>query len=567
MNSEVHPAVAALVMIVTVIAIALWAWSSDIAKGFGGPAELNTGPHGHNFVQIQNYLVEHDTEGAYLRTHELGSMGVELFLGGYAFFSNGDILLRRGPDARTFFDNFRASKREANLTPIVPDEPESGLFRCKLESLECVRFGEEGIDFKAAFSVFIDWQTDDVYISDTTRHLLRKYSSTGIELASPASGFQFPNQLMLRDGHLLVADTNNHVIHRLDPGSARFAERIDSKDVVPLDAKTYRQTWPSHFAPVGENWWVNNMQNAMADGGVYVFDRDWQYIQRLELPTDADPISILPVKDVVWVSDWNNDVVRRFTSAGEPLANLDSPGLEAILILSREERFRYTILSYVGFAAVAVMLLGLMVRAFAQSMNKTPVPRSAKADSVNPSVESAPLHLEPDEKTRKRMDRAVRIVGALSLLLVAPLIYLFQLLDKPDMFVQLIIPLAGMFAIVILIAWTNNASWGTAISLDGNTLTLRDHTGRLSSCPIRQVRYDDTAIATPDAVVILGRPKSRVYLLADIKERLLPRLGDAQKVGAIEMLKIQIELRHPQGIVTVLAIIGILVFATVEMIS
>ena len=31
------------------------------------------------------------------------------------------------------------------------------------------------------------------------------------------------------------------------------------------------------------------------------------------------------------------------------------------------------------------------------------------------------------------------------------------------------------------------------------------------------------------------------------------------------MLKIQIELGHPQGIVTVLAVIGILVFAAVEL--
>ena len=97
MNSDVHPVVAALVLVMAGVAAGLWMWASGVAASFGGPAELRTGPNGHGFVQIQNYLVEHDSEGAFLRTHELDTLDVELFLGGFAFFSNGDTLLRRGP--------------------------------------------------------------------------------------------------------------------------------------------------------------------------------------------------------------------------------------------------------------------------------------------------------------------------------------------------------------------------------------------------------------------------------------------------------------------------------------
>ena len=370
MNTDVHPAVAALVLILTAVAVGVWMWGSGAAARLGGPAELNIGPDGHSYVQIQNYLVEHDEAGAYLRTHDLGAMDVEVFLGGYAFFSNGDILLRRGPDPRSFMDNLRAYGRETNRNTIVPEDLSSGLFRCNLDTSACERFGEAWIDFKAAYGVFIDWQTDEVYFSDTTRHLLRKYSATGVELAPPVSGFQFPNQLMLFDGQLLVADTNHHVVRRLEPQSSTFGDDVDRKDVVPATAKTAQQTWPSHVARVGEEWWVNNTQTCKNTGGIYVFDNDWEYLRRFDLPAGADPISIVAVGDTVWVRDWNNDLVRRFSTTGEALASLESAGLETILTDSRQERLKFTLLSYSGVGLVVFLLLALLVRAFALSMNR-----------------------------------------------------------------------------------------------------------------------------------------------------------------------------------------------------
>ncbi|MGI9271742.1 MAG: hypothetical protein ACR2QT_08210 [Woeseiaceae bacterium] len=567
MNSNVHPAIAALVLATTAIAVALWMWGTGVAGGFGGPAELKVSPNGHSFVQIQNYLVEHDTNGEYLETHDLGKWDVELFLGGFGFFSNGDILLRRGADTRSFLDNVRAYKRETNQTSIVPDSPDQGLFRCNLDTSACERFGKEGIDFKAAHGVFIDWQTDEVYISDTTRHLLRKYSATGVELATPVDGFQFPNQLMLHDGQLLVADTNHHVIRRLESQSSSFAESIDRKDVLPMAAKSAQHNWPSHFAPVGDEWWVNNMQTGMNRGGLYVFDNDWRYVRRIELPADADPISILTVGDAVWVSDWNNDVVRRFSMAGEPLSDLESAGLETVLATSRLERRKYNMFGYAGVAAVALMFIVLIAQSLVRGTNNKTAQRSAKDDSVESGDGTESLHLEPDARAKKRMMAAAWLVGLLMLVAVVASIFVFAELENPGALVPLIGLFAVMSVIAIMIAWTNRANWGTVVSVEGNTVTLRDYTGRQSSCPIRDVRYDGTAIATRDAVVILGRPNARVYTSEEVEDQLMPRLGDAQKVGPLAMLLIQIQLRHPQGIFVVLALIGLLAYGVVQLVS
>lgn len=370
MNSNVHPAIVALVLMLTAIAIAAWTWGSFLAASIGGPAELRSDPGGHHYIQLQNYLVEHDANGDYVKTHDLTAIDVELFLGTYAFFSNGDILLRRGPDPRSFGDNVRAFQRRTNERTIRPETLDSGLFRCDLDNTSCERFGSEGVDFKAAHGIFIDWRRDDVYISDTTRHLLRKYSADGTELTQPIGGFKFPNQLLIHDDQLFVVNTNHHVVEVVSPTTLTFGDRVERLDVVPDVAKSSEQDWPSHLARVGNEWWVNNMQTGMNRGGLYVFDETWRFDRKVDLPADADPISILPVNDEVWVSDWNNDRVRRFAASGRALPDLESEGMETILTASRLERRKYELFSYSGIALIVFLILGLLVRGLAVSMNR-----------------------------------------------------------------------------------------------------------------------------------------------------------------------------------------------------
>lgn len=553
MNSEVHPVVVVLVLFLTAVALAVWMWGSAAATSLGGPAELRTGPDGHHYVQVQDYLVEHDENGDFVATHDLGAIGVDLFLGTYDFFSNGDVLLRRGPDPRSFADNLRAFSRKTNLSSIIPESADSGLFRCDLDEQKCDRFGVRGVDFKAAHGIYIDPATDDVYISDTTRHVLRKYSRNGQEVAATGEAFKFPNQLVLHDGRLYVADTNHHVVRVVEPGTNGYGDFLASHDVVPAEARLASQRWPSHFARVGDTWWVVNMKTGMNLGGLYVFDDDWDYVKRIALPESADPISLMALGDEVWVSDWNNDVVRRFTPDGESLPDLESAGLEEILARSRVERRQYTLYSYCGVALVVFVLLALLVRAYAVSMNRTSgAPAAAEPDAAADVGED--LYLEPDRKTLNRMRTAATLFGVLLVALVAMLAYVVIALDEPGFGAALTIPVLGFFVIFASIIWVNNANRGTAIRISGDTLTLRDHTGRQSSCPLRDVRYSVSAIATRDAAVYLGQAPASVYRREAIEQDLVPRLASARQVNPFTMIGILIGLRHPQGLVTVLAL-------------
>ena len=566
MNSEVHPAVVAVVLFLTVVAIGIWMWASGAATGIGGPAELRTGPDGHHYVQIQDHLVEHDENGDFVATHDLEAIGVELFLGTYGFFSNGDVLLRRGPDPRSFADNLRAFQRRTNLSPIRPESGDSGLFRCNLRSRQCERFGFPGVDFKAAHGIFIDRETDEVYISDTTRHVLRKYSADGEELAATGEAFRFPNQLMLHEGRLYVADTNHHVVRIVAAETGSYGDLVDSIDVVPSEAKLASQRWPSHFVRVGDTWWVNNMKTGMNLGGLYVFDDDWNYSKRVALPENADPISMLVLDNEVWVSDWNNDVVRRFTRDGESLGALKSAGLEDVLARSRIERRQYRLYSYVGVALVIFVLLALLVRAFAVGMNRDSIAADAAMRKADPDA-GQELHLEPDEKALRRMRTATTLVGVLFIPLIALLGYVIVGCGQPELGVHLIIPVAALFLTFAAIVWIVKSNRGTSIRIAGDTLTLRDHTGRESSCPVRDVRYSASAIATRDAAVFLGQPPAPVYPRQAIERHLIPRLASAKRVNPFTMTRILIELHHPQGIVTVLALVAAAVLGVVVLLE
>ncbi len=560
MNSDVHPLVATLVILLTGLAIAIWMWGSGEAASIGGPAELRTNPSGHLYLQMQNQLIEHDANGQHVKTHDLGRLGVDPFLGGYAFFSNGDILLRRGPDSRSFGDNFRAFQRKTNLQSLQPSTPDTGLHRCNLDTQTCVLFGETGIDFKAAHGIFVDWQTDDVYISDTTRHLLRKYSADGTALAGPVAGFKFPNQLLMTNSQLAIADTNHHRIQIVDPRTESFGEEISSRDVVPGAATAARQIWPSHIARVGNEWWINNMRTGMNEGGIYIFGDDWRYLRKASLPADADPISLLAFRGEVLVSDWNNDRVYRLSTAGELLGDFESSGLEQVLADSRVTRRQFDMIAYSGVALFALLLGGLIVRAFATSMSSGAVNNAAESTSMT-SAPDAPLLLEPDPKVIRKITMGVRLAALMIIAVVVLLGYIIASEENAQIAFRLILPIGALIAIVVLLAWVSRANTGTAISVSGERLTLRDRSGRESSCPVRDVRYDQMAIATKDMAVFLGQPMAAVYDRKLLKEALFPRLSTAQKVSALQMQWLLIQRRHPQGLVTVITIVGLVAYA------
>jgi len=547
MDKNVHPLAATLFLVILLTGAGVWFWGTGQAKEYGGPAGLTVNPDNHLFIQINNQLIEHDQNGVFVRRHNLGELGVELLLGGTAFFSNGDILLRRGPDTRTLWDNIRAYQRKTNQSPLTPDAEGAGLYRCNLESGNCSSFADPAIDLKSAFSAFIEPGTDVVYISDSSRHLVRKYSANGVELAPPAEGFRFPNQLMINDGVLLVADTNHHRIRAVELRDAEFGVERFTASVVPGEASGNDQRWPSHFVRAGDKWWVNNMKTGMNYGGIYAFDDDWRFTGRIDLPDLQDPIGLVRFNNEVLISDWYGDRVHRVSLSGEPLGDYYSEGLADVLDEFGVERLRYNI--YAWSAAGLALLLSLAILAKGTDWTgKT----GRKDDPEDPLPADEPLLLVPDPKNVKKMRSSLRSARYLMLPLVAATIGLIWFAGLTSSAIQIGLSGLGFFALFYVMDWMTRVNTETSICLDGDRIILRIHTGREARVSAKEVFFSESVVATDDMAIFLGQHQTPLYDRKKVVDALRSRLPATQEVSHWAMQKKLIAMRHPFGLVLVL---------------
>ncbi len=558
MNAKVHPLIAAIVIVATLACIGVWAWGDGQAKAIGGPAELLVSPSGHLFVQMQNVLLEHDTNGQFVRRHDLSALGVERMLGALAFFPNGDLLLRRGADERSLLDNVRAYLRLPNRKPAIATSPGSGLYRCRLDSAKCRPFGAGRVDFNAAFSVFIEPSGDAVYFSDTTRHLLRKYSGEGEHLADSKSGYKFPNELLVREGRLYVANTNHHQVRIVSPETDTFGREIAAVNVVPGTASRNRQVWPSHVARVGDDWWINNMRSGMNEGGIYIFDDNWQFKRRVDLPEGADPIELLLFNGEVLVSDWNNDRVHRVLVDGVRAGDFDSPGLEALVTESVERRWQYQATAYFALIALGLIIAALLVKAL---LTESPTEEVTQASQAEAGIIEERFWIEPDAKVASKLRLMAWAAIAMLLGIVPLLAYLVSVTDSELAMIEMLVPVAILTAIILPVMWASLHATRSAIGIDGTTVTLRDHAGNETRVPVDKVSFTGAAIAGGGAAVFLGRQQLALYDRELLESQVFPRLAGAQAVSPWQMQKLLIGMRHPQGVATVAVFIGVAVGA------
>lgn len=564
LEMKIHPAIVVIVVALTAIAIATKFWADGQALSYSGPSQLLSDPQGRVYIQIQNQLLEHSAEGDFLRRHDLGELDVDTVIGSLAFFSDGDLLLRRGADKRSLGNKIAAYQRRTNTSDLEPEAPGAGLVRCNLETRTCRPFADPPIDIKSTFGADIDWRSDEVYISDTSRHTLRKYSRDGVELADPVDGFKFPNQLLLHDRHLFVADTNNHQIRIVDPASESFAQTIQSQQVAAQAGHAFGHRWPSQFARIGDEWWVNNMNNAMRNGGIYAFDEQWEYLRRIPLPEHADPVSILPFAGGALISDWDNDRVYRVSAAGTLLDDFESAGLEAVLAESRERRFFYSALSWMGIVLLAAVMLALIMKAIMSPARKAVAQRSDNARANN-QFDDALIWFEPDPKVVRNVRRSLKFGGIALLALVLLTVYVVVRFGNLQVAAEIGSLIGGIVLVFAVIHWITRGALATAIGFEAGDLILRNHKGRESRCPVSAVMYNEVAIATADMAVLLGNHKSWLYDQTTVREQILPRLEAAQAIPPPQMRRLLMRLQRPQGLALMLVIVGLAAVAALHL--
>ena len=389
--------------------------------------------------------------------------------------------------------------------------------------------------------MFIDRATDDVYISDSSRHLVRKYTRDGVEAAEPARGFKFPNQLMLHERYLLIADTNHHRIRVVRPESERFGVEYYNADVVPREAKANDQSWPSHFVRVGDKWWVNVMKTGMNYGGIYVFDAEWRFEREIPLPGKADPISLIGFNGEVLVSDWYGNRVHRISTDGEVLGDFQSQGLIEVLAESATQRRMFILYAWLAVAIGLVLVAMIVIKGTDWAPSKTP------PDDRPPAPPEESILLEPNPENVEKLRSNIRMGRWLGVPLVIVVLYMMFLSDDVRMVVNLAFAGIGFFAVYLLVAWMTRVNTSTSIRFDGDRVTLRNHAGHQVRCPVSRVFFSDSVVTSDDIAIFLGQGNMPIYdrdaVLAELERRLPP----SQRISPWAMQKKLIAMRHPIG--------------------
>lgn len=387
MNQNLSPKAIISIVIVFSLVLGLRIYADGRALDFHGPDHMHLDPQGRLYIQIANQIQIYDRRGDLMRQVHLADIGIDNLQGDFAVFTNGDILLYRA---------LQTSGKQASL-----DAP--GLYRCQPALKTCTRFDDGSIQLSRTFHLAIDALTEDVFVADTNNHAIHKFNKRGERLATKERGFIFPNQLLPDGAALYIADTNHHQIQRVQAGTDDFGSAIEkfrtysnNEEVMQKDIQKFKlgQIWPATFARIHGNWWINNMTNGMNEGGIYIFNRDWQLTRVLDLPVDADPLDLAFYGDRVLISDLNLNRVYQFSTDGQQLEDFSPAALQAILDDNRQQQAFYTNVSRAALASFAVLLIAGFAAGIGQAR------QAAKTAPLRPSrISASPKPASDGEST------------------------------------------------------------------------------------------------------------------------------------------------------------------------
>jgi hypothetical protein len=171
MNQEINPVIALLIVIIfaSLLGGKFWAHSESINER--GYSYMHTHPDGSVYIQLHNQLFALTEQGELKKQIDLDNFGVNPDMPtDFAFFSNGDLLLRRNVNPGGLLHNIQRYLRLTNTRSEYSTDDQKGLFRCRVETEQCWPFSDQALNLEDAFALAIDWQTDRVFISDASRH-------------------------------------------------------------------------------------------------------------------------------------------------------------------------------------------------------------------------------------------------------------------------------------------------------------------------------------------------------------------------------------------------------------
>ncbi|MBV1932960.1 MAG: hypothetical protein KUG71_14745 [Porticoccaceae bacterium] len=529
MNKAVNPIVATLAIFFTVSLFGLKYWFDQQSLELPRPSLIQPHPQG-GVVILAGLTLYHVGEAEQLvSTVDLRALGITDMVGDFAFFANGDLLIRTDSVRATSESDFSAFLRTENQS-YQPGSGANTLSRCILAGSSCSVFSKEIPALNRTFRLHINWLDDTVYLADTSRNRVIAFSDQGI-LLSAQDGFKFPNQLRLYDETLWVADTNHHSVRRLSIRPKSFGQELESH---PTKAGG-DWIWPSAFLQVGENWWVDVMTNDMKDGKIIVFDRDWKRKYQLTLPYKADPLAVEMLGKRVLVSDMENIAIYQYNQEGVRMPDLDVPGFSDYLSSVREEA---RCLDGMSWLVLGVFGLSLAIGFFVavRMQNKTEEGGEEQAalsgkEAVG-STDTKPHNLIPPEGTAYEINKRLRTASTvgLPLLLIGQIPFIYMLKDHPETMAEIGIPLFLMNLGFIALWMPVRRLVNYQVRIYPHKILVTDHYGQRREAAYEKLAWSKTSVLVKDMVIQTANPRGQEFYKG-LGDALKPMLIPANKIS------------------------------------
>ncbi len=565
MDKKQQKTIAAVLIIIGSLAtLGFKFWADGQALNADRPEIIRNGP-GHSLsVLIGDQLFSLQRDGSTRKTIDLAAHGIHP-IGDIAYFSNGDMLIYIETSKQSLTDSIAQFMR-LQETDQQPPMGENGLYRCNANAEDCHLFSDQLPAFHATFRAFIDTRDDTVYLADTPRFAIYKLDQNGQELGRKTDELWFPNQILLHNNLLYVANTNRHVISVLRTDNEHFGEVVERHAVKTADGS---HRWPAELIRVKNQWWVSVFDDNMEHGQVQRFGDDWQYLDVLPLDRQADAATMAAFTDSVFVGDWSNIELYRFDLAGNRLDDFHNPQIDAVLDHSRSQVKLYQIYSWMGLLAFAVVFVAGVAAAFIIEKKETIAVLNGITANPKPLVKVPPPISPPGNDVywietrlhKKRRRYSIQFAIGLGLLAVGVAMSIFGL---KTIDYALTLQLLMLFMMIAVGIWFWFRLIQFRIGVFKGQLLIDNGKGEIVIGKGDDIQYNRTMLMIRNQVAILGQPGKRLYPDEEIDKWVVPLMLQGRETGIWSMYRVMWGSRHPY-LILLIAMLAFLLSITVTL--
>ena len=496
-------------------------WADNQETQIAGPAIVKQSENGDILVQVGDTLFKVTKQSKDLKQYDLTQLGVgRLF--DYVLLDNNEILVRLGPYSKGLFHNIEDFLRLPNRREVKAPSDGNGIYQCNLETNQCRRYSED-YDPDDVHWFAYDPKTKELFVADVTRHKIHKLNAKGNKIATQGDEYFFPNHMLLEGQDLYLVDTNHKRIKSIRKTDAGFGQMIKQYDPVSGKSTKAGHRFPYMMLATETEFWVLILNNAMKHGGLYRFNKDFSYIDHVELLPDTDAGYISVIDKQVWVSDYVGNRILVYAMNGQFVQEFTTPALEAIFKQNLADRAYYGWLARGAlWVFVISIVLGAVIGVF-QQLDASVFKRQSSEADIAVKLDDPDIIWLGRNKSMSQIAVLVFLVMAVVLILSLVLISF----DTETEHKAVLLPLLVVVVFIVIAAIVMyRMFYLAAIGVYKDVLILK--CGRKHrTARGKNIYYSGGQIAIGDIVVQLQAGVMQYFALEDIVKHLNPIIKDA----------------------------------------